>query len=89
MDIAFNSKAAGGVWRAEEVGTVSVRGAAGAASGAQRADFTMTSRVASQDEIEAAGIPDDALSRDDALGRLVSTAFNFKPPAIDFSSLDA
>ncbi len=40
----------------------------------------ITENVASAEDIQAAGIPDAALSRDDALGKLMTQAFNLPPP---------
>lgn len=42
--------------------------------------LTITEGVASAEDVQAAGIPEDALVRDDALGRLMSQAFNLPPP---------
>jgi len=42
--------------------------------------FTITEAVASPEDVEAAAIPESALSRDDDLGKLVTTAFNLPPP---------
>jgi hypothetical protein len=42
--------------------------------------LTITESTASPEDIAAAEIPDAALSRDDALGRLVGEAFNLPPP---------
>lgn len=42
--------------------------------------FTITKAAASPEDVEAATIPESALSRDDDLGKLVSAAFNLPPP---------
>lgn len=42
--------------------------------------FTITNAAASPEDVEAATIPESALSRDDDLGKLVSAAFNLPPP---------
>ena len=42
--------------------------------------FTITNAAASPEAVEAATIPESALSRDDDLGKLVSAAFNLPPP---------
>ncbi len=42
--------------------------------------FSITERAASPEDIEAARIPETALARDDALGRLVSSAYNLPAP---------
>ena len=41
---------------------------------------TFTRAAADPEALAAAEIPDSALDRDDALGRLVSAAFNLPPP---------
>ena len=55
-----------------------------AAKNAQKAGaaapLTITEAVASPEDVEAATIPESALSRDDDLGKLVSAAFNLPPP---------
>ena len=43
-------------------------------------DLTVTQAPASPEDIAAATIPESALSRDDDLGRLVSSAFNLPAP---------
>ena len=43
-------------------------------------EMTITRATVSAEEIEAAGIPEAALSRDDSLGNLVGKAFNLPPP---------
>ncbi len=40
----------------------------------------ITNGAASAEDVQAAGIPESALSRDDALGKLMSQAFNLPPP---------
>lgn len=42
--------------------------------------FTVTQGTAAPEDIQAASLPPDTLSRDDELGRLVSAAFNLPPP---------
>ena len=42
--------------------------------------LTITHATASPEDIAAAQIPDAALTRDDALGKLVSAVFNLSPP---------
>ena len=57
-------------------------------SGARASEFTITRAVVSPEDLAAAEIPDSALSRDDALGRLVGAAFNLPPPPMpDFAKL--
>ena len=49
--------------------------------------LTITNAVVSQEDIAAAQIPDAALSRDDALGKLIGSAFNLPPPPMpDFNA---
>ena len=43
-------------------------------------DLTITQAPASPEDIAAATIPDSALTRDDPLGLLVSSAFNLPAP---------
>lgn len=48
----------------------------------------ITHAVASPEDITAAGIPESALVRDDALGKLVCEAFSLAPPPMpDFARL--
>ncbi len=42
--------------------------------------ITISEGVASAEDVQAAGIPDSVLSRDDALGKLMSQAFSLPPP---------
>jgi len=42
--------------------------------------LTITEGVASSEDIQASGIPEAALVRDDALGKLMSQAFSLPPP---------
>ena len=44
--------------------------------------LTITRGIASTEDIEAAKIPESELIRDDALGKLVTQAFNLPPPAM-------
>ncbi len=44
------------------------------------ATLTVTEQTATPEDIAAAAITDAALSRDDALGKLVSSAFALPPP---------
>ena len=46
--------------------------------------LTISHATASPEDIAAAGIPDMALSRDDALGKLIGEAFTLSPPPIPF-----
>lgn len=52
------------------------------------AALTISQAPAAPEDIAAATIPDSALTRDDPLGRLVSSAFTLPPPPMpDFSSI--
>lgn len=42
--------------------------------------LTISEGIASAEDVQAAGIPEEALTRDDALGRLMSQAFSLPPP---------
>ncbi len=44
------------------------------------ANVTITHAAVAPEDVAAAGIPDEALSRDDALGRLVASVFSLPPP---------
>lgn len=44
------------------------------------ASLSITERIAAPEDVEAAAIPEDALRRDDDLGKLVSSVFNFPAP---------
>ena len=54
--------------------------ASSAKSGSSRL-FSITKGTASPEDIAAAALNDDALTRDDPLGNLVKSAFNLPPPA--------
>lgn len=78
MEINFNNSANKGF----AVGSLAPETAGGvrsAETGPSRL-FTITESTASPDDIAAAGIPDAALSRDDALGKLIGEAFDLPPP---------
>ena len=45
-----------------------------------RAPLTITQTAASPEDISAAAIPESALTRTDALGQLVASAFDLPPP---------
>ena len=88
MNIDFSNSANNGVGaRQEAVDASRVSGPASvAAQPANRSapqspsQLTITIAKVSPEEIAAAEIPDAALSRDDALGRLVGEAFSLPPP---------
>lgn len=87
MEINFNKGLSGNLGVRQE--TLDASQVSHLASGvAQSANhLTITQTTASPEDIAAAGIPDAALSRDDALGRLVGEAFNLPPPPMpDFAS---
>ena len=42
--------------------------------------LTITHSFAAPEDIAAAEVPEDSLRRDDALGKLISGAFNLSPP---------
>lgn len=48
--------------------------------GRDMADLTVSYAVPAPEEMAAAAVPESALSRDDALGRLVAAAFDCPPP---------
>ncbi len=54
-------------------------GAAGR-GGRDVADLTVSYAVPAPEEMAAAAVPESALARDDALGRLVAAAFDCPPP---------
>lgn len=51
-----------------------------AAAAPQAPLFTVTRGAAAPEDIQAANLPPDTLSRDDELGRLVNAVFNLPPP---------
>lgn len=57
---------------------------------AKKNDFqslSVTQKAVSAEDIAAAAINDDALTRDDPLGNLVKSAFNLPPPPPPWASL--
>lgn len=57
------------------------QGASGVSAGElTKAGLTITQTVASSEDIAAANITDAMLARDDALGKLVNSAFSLPPP---------
>jgi len=50
------------------------------ASDGKMANMTITHAAVAPEDVAAAGIPDEALLRDDALGKLVASAFSMPPP---------
>lgn len=85
MDIGINAnagRAAGSrLDGATAAGTPAAEAAGqGAGNAGIQPELTITRANVSTQDIEAAAIPESALSLDDALGRLVSGAFNLAPP---------
>lgn len=88
MDISLNNGANKGLGvRHETLDASLVSGLASAATqqptqlAAQSpSPLTITHATATPEDIAAAEIPDAALSRDDALGKLVSGVFSLQPP---------
>ena len=86
MNISFGNKMAAdwGVGR-ETIGAqegLAAGGKAATTSGALHRDsgVTITMSAAAPEDISAAAIPESALSRDDDLGKLVSSAFALPAP---------
>ncbi len=78
MDISFNSNFSA---RLDAVGGVqNAVPASKAKEAAAKPDLTITQSAAAPEEVSAAAIPDSALARDDALGKLVSAAFTLPAP---------
>ena len=78
MDISFNSNFSS---RLDAIGGAQNTVPAGKAKeAAARPDLTITQSAAAPEEVSAAAIPDSALARDDALGKLVSAAFTLPAP---------
>ena len=95
MEINFNNSANKTVGvRQETLGAPQISRLASESAGVSQSSatestklFTITEATVSPEDIAAAEIPAAALSRDDALGRLVGEAFNLPPPPMpDFAS---
>lgn len=87
MEVNFNKGLAGNLGVRQETLDASQvpRPASGVAQPASH--LTITNATASPEDIAAAEIPDAALSRDDALGRLIGEAFSLPPPPMpDFAN---
>ena len=88
MEINFNKGLSGnlGVRQetldASQVARLASETAGEAKSSATRSArlFTITQTAASPEDISAAAIPESALTRTDALGQLVASAFDLPPP---------
>ena len=78
MEINFN-KGIAGDWGVRRE-TIDASHVSSLASPQQPSHLTITHATASPEDIAAAQIPDAALTRDDALGKLVSAVFNLSPP---------
>ncbi len=77
MDIGINANAGRAAGSRLDGATAAGQGAGNARI---QPELTITRANVSTQDIEAAAIPESALSLDDALGRLVSGAFNLAPP---------
>ncbi len=77
FDVSKFANGTGGVQ-----GSVSEKSVSSGKSAVSRdfGNMTITRASVSAEEIEAAGIPDEALLRDDSLGNLIGKAFNLPPP---------
>ena len=91
MEVNVSNNAANWSVRRE---TANVSAASSVASEARvapataRAPLTITRSAASPEDISAAAIPESALTRTDALGQLVASAFDLPPPPMpNFASL--
>lgn len=96
MDINFNKGLSGNLGvRQETLDASQVSGLASETAGEAQAAatgsarlFTITRSAASPEDISAAAIPESALTRTDALGQLVASAFDLPPPPMpNFASL--
>ena len=73
---------------AEALQTTSPAQDAAGARQAEKPNLSITQAAVAPGEIAAAGIDESSLTRDDALGRLVASAFNLPPPPMpDFAKL--
>lgn len=70
--------------------TQATQGAAGTqttqSAAATRPDLTISNREATIEDLALGDLPTDALDRNDALGQMITAAFNFPappPPAVD------
>lgn len=81
-----NTSGVGSSWnvRINNAGAGSVESKA---AGTTKSDWTVTNRLATAGDIEAAAITEEELTRNDDLGKLVKAAFDLPAPIIDFSKL--
>jgi len=84
MEINLNNNGIGNLGMGQGISDIQGVEAGLAAKNAQKADaaapLTITEAAASPEDVEAAVIPESALSRDDDLGKLMDKAFNLPPP---------
>jgi hypothetical protein len=84
MEINLNNNGIGNLGMGQGITDMQGVDAGLAAKNAQKAGaaapLTITEAMASPEDVEAAAIPESALSRDDDLGKLMDKAFNLPPP---------
>ena len=84
MDLSINRNLTAHQAALSSVEAASTPKNAGTPSG--EPSLTITRATAADEDFDAAGIPEAALSRTDPLGKLVETAFNLPPPPMpDFN----
>ena len=89
MEINFSKNSVAGNWgvRQETIDASHVSSRASETTQSS-SPLTITRATVSAEDIAAAEIPDAALTRDDALGKLIGSAFNLPPPPPpDFASI--
>ncbi len=79
MEINLNTKGAS-FGNLSGIAANDAAGAVGKKGDSLSGHLTVTEAVASPEDIQAATIPEAALARDDALGKLAEKAFNLPPP---------
>ena len=84
MEINLNNNGIGNLGMGQGITDIQGVDAGLVAKNAQKAGaaapLTITEAMASPEDVEAAAIPESALSRDDDLGKLMDKAFNLPPP---------
>ncbi len=84
MEINLNNNGIGNLGMGQGITDMQGVDAGLAAKNAQKAGaaapLTIPEAMASPEDVEAAAIPESALSRDDDLGKLMDKAFNLPPP---------
>ena len=84
MEINLNNNGIGNLGMGQGITDIQGVDAGLVAKNAQKAGaaapLTITEAVALPEDVEAAAIPESALSRDDDLGKLMNKAFNLPPP---------